>query len=764
MPCLFDLPALDTLHLSGNGITGTLPPLRSNMSIRDLALAYNELSGTIPKDYQGRGWSKLDLSHNAFTGSLDPSVLTIPRNGSLYLLGNLLSGHLPTRVKHTEDISILKGNIFTCNYERDSLPVHDEYRESYSCGSTLANGALILWAIFIFAVLVISGISWKLFRTEVINGEHSSKVSVVLSDSFCRWNLWYTTFFDPQHTSLCHVRQYLNDLELMCSFLMLFLIFILLPSFSTLTWYYHTYTYQYLWTTSAVLNSGGVPAAVLVVIWWILVWTYSVHFVFRVRVSKGLHSGSIWMKRMLREPPTALPSSSSVPLALQSSVVDSTFSTRPISNFSKRQVKAIRISLYTLALLSNVVVVGGLNAAYVYVFFSYDAPNYTTLRFTQFGFAIFKVLWSAAVVPAMLHTVRHSVHRIVYNADDITSIEENAHGIEFQAFIVLLNNIAIPCVAAAIFSSHCFYDAVVEPPTVDVKYSFLSCATFGLIGEDLSCLSTFMKQHETSYIPTFTYRYQCSSDLVMEYVPIFLFMFFIVSLVVPSLQMFSNSVHKTNVTTRRSSYDDKMRAHEPQSNFLLFIFKFCSFFSSKTIKTLNIIHSQVRNYMAGSKFVPVSTIFNSDFFCVSILQNCAVILTFGICFPLLGVCGCTALMVQIGMTRFDLGRTLLELQGLRQQAVEGPTGCGPVAVFLDSCLKVLSKDCLKVKKFKDSALWLVVIYATIFHVIFAFDTLGRDAHWVSFVIVALFICLAPFTGLVFLYANSSLQNSSLPLI
>eukprot|EP01034_Spumella_vulgaris_P034301 gene34301-42300_t len=49
LACLFEMPVLETLHLSGNGLTGSLPSNDTNcLQLVDLSLSHNELRGDIP--------------------------------------------------------------------------------------------------------------------------------------------------------------------------------------------------------------------------------------------------------------------------------------------------------------------------------------------------------------------------------------------------------------------------------------------------------------------------------------------------------------------------------------------------------------------------------------------------------------------------------------------------------------------------------------------------------------------------------------------
>jgi hypothetical protein len=43
--CIFSMPHLQTLQLVGNGLTGTIPDIPSNSAIQNITLARNRLSG-----------------------------------------------------------------------------------------------------------------------------------------------------------------------------------------------------------------------------------------------------------------------------------------------------------------------------------------------------------------------------------------------------------------------------------------------------------------------------------------------------------------------------------------------------------------------------------------------------------------------------------------------------------------------------------------------------------------------------------------------
>ena len=147
--CLYALPQLSVLHLSGNALTGTIPAdVVLGPNLKDLTLSYNRLHGTIPEVIQRRNWTTLDLSFNSFSGTLSTSIPTVTEAGSKLSVNiNRLSGNIPDSLLHRADVAVVEGNIFQCNFDGNKLPSSDAKSSSYNCGSDAFYLALLclLW-------------------------------------------------------------------------------------------------------------------------------------------------------------------------------------------------------------------------------------------------------------------------------------------------------------------------------------------------------------------------------------------------------------------------------------------------------------------------------------------------------------------------------------------------------------------------------------------------------------------------------------------
>lgn len=141
--CIWTMQNLSMLHLSSNGLTGTIPYQSSYGNLTDLDLSFNLLSGEVPATLLG--WSKLNnlnLKNNRFCGDITgaSSLHYAYHNGEsgtiLTLSQNRFSGIIPLEIESALSIDIVEGNMFSCTFQH-LPPYNDPNGPTYVCGSNL---------------------------------------------------------------------------------------------------------------------------------------------------------------------------------------------------------------------------------------------------------------------------------------------------------------------------------------------------------------------------------------------------------------------------------------------------------------------------------------------------------------------------------------------------------------------------------------------------------------------------------------------------
>ena len=121
--CLWSLPNLRTLHLAGNGFSGTISETISD-SLVDISLSHNYIDGSIPIILQTRcDISVFDVSYNRITGeyrhsnyTLSDSIMSMEVNrlsGPLH--GSDFAASMLVKVLHGEEKDLLHSFITFCN-------------------------------------------------------------------------------------------------------------------------------------------------------------------------------------------------------------------------------------------------------------------------------------------------------------------------------------------------------------------------------------------------------------------------------------------------------------------------------------------------------------------------------------------------------------------------------------------------------------------------------------------------------------------------
>jgi Leucine-rich repeat (LRR) protein len=641
--CLLSMTNLATLHLSGSGLTGTFPT-DANISavLTDLSLSHNLLSGDVPKRLLVRDWDKLDLSYNRLTGTLHSSRAAPYGNGShLYMQHNRLSGVIPGNVQRVGSLSVLENNMFSCRVDRSDVPQQDTDSDKYTCGSVTVNNALYAWLGAAAAIAVASG------------------VTVYFRQSVQAVSNWFLAVRDAKH---CKLQGLLGAAGTICAIgagCTTYGTLVLLPVYAAINSYHPTFTHKYAWTVSGVFLTGTAAFA-LGAVFLLLQLPVCAYVAERLLAHRGTASQHC----------AAGEASSTAKLYKSSAYVAS-----------------------AVVMVISLTVVAGFNVGFVVATLNLNGRELTVV---QILLAVFKLGFNNVAAPALLNRAR----ALGVGQELSTS----------QLLLVLLNVIVIPCLVVMVISPACFYDALKGTAPVTSSYEYFgSCQLFdvaiaGATGDVLrvTCLELEAEVGATTYTPSFTYSYQCSSSFVTSYAPTFVIMCIISGFVLPAY-------HVVLLWLRRYL--------SPASRLYTMV-------TAATPRILRELPSPHDLTQARSDplYRPV---FDANKLMMSLLTYLALLLTFGALFPPLAVC-CAVAMASLALTaRLEVGRYVSAAMAADRQ----------------DCLDEVESACAGVATPQQlrMALYLVLAVSCMFYTLFLFDTLGYEvgfagAFWVLIVV------------------------------
>jgi hypothetical protein len=222
------------------------------------------------------------LSYNRFSGELSSSFTSsfedIPA-ASLKQSINRLSGEIPQSLEHATKLTILDGNVFSCDVSGSSLPEHDCERSDYSCGSNAFNVPYYTWMTaagvlaFVCCGFALSHIHWYYGCRGEGTEEGWARVTISLrgdwlaatetDDSANPSSSAATAQPAPVMRNVHSVGNLLGGMRKLTGRCAAYGLVILGPIYIICGVYYGTYTYQYAWTVSASFLSGGTVTRLL---------------------------------------------------------------------------------------------------------------------------------------------------------------------------------------------------------------------------------------------------------------------------------------------------------------------------------------------------------------------------------------------------------------------------------------------------------------------------------------------------------------------
>jgi Leucine-rich repeat (LRR) protein/uncharacterized membrane protein len=615
--CLFTLPNLTSLQLSGNGFSGNIPSDWLNSTVlNDLDLSHNKLSGSIPSDIQENSWFNLDLSYNELNGLLlsSFSIYSSPET-SLTLKVNRLSGSVPKVLLDAVNINILDGNIFECDLNPENLPTNDPKSDMYSCGSDLANTSMVYWASFLLSFLALAcltRIGWdrilgsfpegtwchefllclgqlsvyqkdlnhKCQKANHMNNHESARsvtfsleliisplmaflqrkrsVSPSVDNEKCPEsntpekstkveslpellsNRGFKTYSDDPLSNSNHsaddplsnsnhsdksfgkkkkvkkgvVMLWLFNQQIRTLFLTYTAIalVILMPIFSGISVIYQTYRYTYAYEVGCLYLTGDAAGIIMFVV--LFLFLVLVIIVYQI----------IWY-----------------PILSNKSDYFGSVSRTDLRNLKNADILLQQWKLLTCGLAYSIVgIINGFVMVASDMLYVYGVLNLSSREITviELLLALVKIYFNTYFMWDLLPTIKK---RLLYR---FSSLEEkvifgeidfrhySSGDISFMSVTFALNNLFYPALAILFISPNCFYNALIASQPVSSSYLYEDCS-FSL---GPRCLSEEEFYTVSTYNPPFEYSYSCSSTIFTYYIPVFIFMFLLESILLPAGQ------------------------------------------------------------------------------------------------------------------------------------------------------------------------------------------------------------------------------------
>jgi Leucine-rich repeat (LRR) protein len=647
--CVLQLPKMETLHISGNGLTGTIPSdVQLSSSLSDLALSYNRLKGSLPVSLQNHSYTVFDLSHNRFNGEL--SFDSGNNNMTLTTSTNRLSGFIPSSLMSLPNINILDGNLFDCEVTPEGenvLPSNDPEVASFTCGSQSVNNTLLTWtSISCLSLILLFIVLFKTKPRRVLSCFATSKsevcadrLPVTSSDNNKRMysvnsiqelhenvQLWWWKTYDISHTvhSLGEGFRQIRWLSITCC---VCVVVILLPVESGLSMF-RTHKDSYVWKGSLGYLSGQQPALILLFVLFLLFYLpFSVVF-HRFNENHQLKFPNL---HRLKE--------------IASGFV--------VTDQRKRHLWYYNIAK-VLIILINFCIMITVNVGYIY-FVNTGRLSLIAKTWLQIGVAIIKLIWTVAFVKRIFLFILTKFETEEKEKLILTQVS-------LLSKLNIFNSVVSPLISAIIFDPNCFKYLFFSSEAVETGYD----SDLGVFCLNNVCFEMTAKD-SISYSPPFIYNYQCTSALLSEFVSVFVYKYAISTL------MTLISVVVLFFLLRYHLFSEilAMVFIPKQMQFTIMKLKKENLLKKplETIEKKLIKEKEEPSDSNKEKKQSISC-FDSDMFVIGLIGDFSILVTFGVAFPPLAFIICCSIIFQTVFAQLLIGHLICKLEETLEECKE----------------------------------------------------------------------------------------------
>jgi hypothetical protein len=770
--CIFNMSTLILFHFSGNGLSGSIPnDIIIHPSMFDLSLSHNRLTGSIPNSIQSHDWLRLDLSKNYFNGKINDDFNSNFFNFTKYFMqrlinsgyesgyestffdnivqlyalsGNRLSGNIPKFFLHRDGVNILFGNSFSCLYDQNDLPRHDQNEYGYTCGSNTFNIIYFLWlscAFLLVFIILILYYNYKYATATTNNKIYNTYCQYIKSKIQLLPSVQVKSYLSNKHLMLKlqnytdYFQQY-QEMNVYALHFLCFIIIIFLPLYLLLNIFYKTHEYKYAYVVSIMYLSGEVPAYLLLITFFIF------QAFIRYCVINYITNNPYFNKKndyndinndnndVDNDGLTYNTDRNNINLNISNNKDDrnsfqvnirpsaitlyqlnkQVLSLKNIKNISFLRI----ILLYVCIFVINFVIVLGVNIAFVYVSLY---QSYALTIIAQIFQAIFELIWDFCL-PILIDFFCLKIWKISIYSKEYDLRDVWSKITLLLLFLILFNTIFIPCLVVAIVSPNCFYDLIISTPSVTSTFPFVDCIFFDIYGV---CQQSALHASSTSYDPPFNYSYQCSDDLISYYAPSQIYLCIILTFIYPFSIIMTIYVNK----------------HYPENSLVVKLVRL--YYPSPIYRTL---YSDNDNINDQSSHEHHDLIYEANFEIIYFLQMIGSLLTFGLVFPLIAITITSAIIILWLSSKYLCDRFLLNL------------------IHINNTVKIesLNLECYGIinQIMIENSFWLISIFSSCFFSFFVYDILGdkngyKNSYWII-IVTSLIPCYLYILELMYKYS------------
>jgi hypothetical protein len=721
--CIFSMNSLQLLHVCGNGIDQELPnDLVIGTNLQDLALSNNLLKGSIPASMQLKtNWINLDLSYNKLNGEMISSFPILQSDANLNLQSNRLSGYVPISLTKAKNINLITGNRFTCS-NKYVLPIYDKESSTYQCGSKNYALSLLFLSLALAILLIFKSRIWDFWKK---NKEKCNLFNII---NYCKFRInrnYDILILITASTSsdniphLLYLRELSQVIWKLLGSTILFNMFISFPVGYYCSRNYFTFEYEYDFKVSYLFLTGITPGVIMYVV--ITIITIVVY---------------IFLKRNI-----------------------------PLSGPFKKEkehneyiVRRNRYIEYLIVIIVNTLIISIVNIIYILAFQEFNGIKIVLL---QIGLAVIKGRWNIYALALFIKN---------FKINKLYKGKHSKYDIILHSYLGIFNSVLIPIFFSAGLNPNCFYHIFEPQGAVNPSYLYNVCIAFSTDGE-FTCLKYSTFQRFTSYLPPFSYSYNCSSSLTTYYSPFFVYMSIGLVIVEPILFLLVKMIYqycptnivkrfdarvpkrmKTSIIIKKPKTELQQAVSNDQHKDIASLIETANLYNDSILRNSylprlsELDDNNDRNTSISSRPTSVdrhkllecdrqssvkdrmndiiddvylkqdvNVLFRKNFFVVNLVTYLSLIYTIGLVVPLLGIILCICLSIYIHTSLSSLGRSLLQVNDNEDQQ----------QLYFD----IIEKDLYRLPRCMDRCGYIFFYVIGIFWSGFILDTLGDESGY-----------------------------------